>query len=94
MSAINNLTFELEVDINDSKNNLSQVEDGRLMFPMYDIRNLSVKSANKKKMLNRLHHTDKYVDLYAPSMLSSGPIKFCEANGYSYMLLEPTRDTP
>lgn len=60
---------------------------------MYDVRNLAVKSANKKKMPNRLAETDEYVDLYAPSMESS-PMKFCEANGYSYMLLEPTKSAP
>lgn len=60
---------------------------------MYDVRNLAVKTSNKKKMQNSLWGTDKYVDLYAPNMLSC-PIKFCEANGYSYMLLQPTRSTP
>lgn len=93
VSAINNLTFELELAENNAKNNMLQHETEYQMFPMYDIRNLAIKSNNKKKMLNRLYGTDKYVDIYAPS-ISAGPMKFCEANGYSYMLFEPTNATP
>ena len=93
MSAVTNLTFELETEQNSSKNILHQEDGSMAVLPMYDIRNLAVKSSNKKKMMNRLYNTDKHVDLYAPTMLS-GPMKFCEADGYSYMLLEPTRSTP
>lgn len=93
MSAINNLTYEFETDINNVKNNLLQNDINRVMLPLYDIKDLSIKSENKKKAMNRLHGTNKYVDIYAPTIYKN-PIKFCQANGFSYMLLDTTRDTP
>ena len=93
MSAIANITFELETDNNVAENNLTKDNDLPSLYPMYDIKDLAIKTANKKILQNTLFETDQYVDLYAPS-LSSNPIQLCEANGYAYMLINRTRQTP
>lgn len=92
MSAITNLTFEIETDHNASENNLIK-DDAFQLLPMYDVKDLSIKSANKKIMQNSLFGTNQYVDVYAPS-LSADPLQTCEANGYAYMLVDRTRQTP
>lgn len=93
VSAIQNLTFELEVEDNSVKNNLLQDQTRKHMLPMYNVQDLAVKTANKKKMASRLYGVGPYVDIYAPAM-KQGPLKFCEANGFSYMLLAATREAP
>lgn len=53
-----------------------QLETSKQMLPMYDVKNLAVKSANMKKMANRLYGLDKHVDIYVPDM-KKDPVKCC-----------------
>ena len=46
VSAINNLTYEFELDNNSPKNNLLQIDIAKTIFPLYDIKNISIKSEN------------------------------------------------
>lgn len=66
----------------------------RWVRPLYDIRDVSIKSCILKDTLNsNLHQTDEFVDIYAPSM-SAYPIGFCQCQEDAYIVTDTMREDP
>ena len=74
--------------------NLYASNDRRTIHPIYDIRDVSIKSFILKDTLNsNLYQTDEFVDIYAPSM-SAYPVEFCQCQEDAYIMTDSVRDNP
>lgn len=66
----------------------------RWIRPIYDIKDVSIKSCVLKDTLNsNLYQTDEFVDIYAP-MLSSYPVEFCQCQEDAYIVTDAVSDNP
>ena len=68
--------------------------DKPIIHPIYDIRDVSIKSCVLKDTPNsNLYRTDEFVDIYAPSM-SAYPVEFCQCQEDAYVMTDFVRDNP
>jgi hypothetical protein len=92
-----NGTFVIEGD-KENRNIAEDVEESFPVYPIYDIRDVAIKSYVQKVQTNRTlsvneEYLGKFVDIYFPDM-HEYPIGFCQKNNDAYVITEKTPQYP
>lgn len=70
------------------KNKLSG-EQRDFYCPIYDVKDVTIKSCNKTDVNANIKKIDQYVDMYMPNMYQN-PLDFCQVRDNAYLITRPT----